>query len=124
MKIAACFLAIFLGAAFSSAADLPCNLPLPSRMTKLPLPGHPFQAVCSKDGCRAFVSLLTNKEPDKFSGVGVLRRTEGGLELVRSVELHPGLVGMALTHDGALLIAANGQGIIFLSTASLISGRG
>jgi DNA-binding beta-propeller fold protein YncE len=31
---------------------------------------------------------------------------------------------MVLTHDGELLIAANGQGIVFLSTAGLISGQG
>jgi len=124
MRTAACFLAMFFGAVLASAADLPCNLPLSSQMTTLPLPGHPFQAVFSKDECWAFVSLLTNKEPDKFSGVAVLRRTEGGLELARTIELHPGPVGMALTHDGELLIAANGQGIVFLSTASLISGRG
>jgi DNA-binding beta-propeller fold protein YncE len=124
VKTAACFLAMFFGAAFASPADLPCNLPPPSQMTTLPLPGHPFQAAFSKDGCWAFVSLLTNKEPEKFSGVAVLRRTEAGLELVRSIELHPGPVGMVVTHDGELLIAANGQGIFFLSTASLISGRG
>jgi DNA-binding beta-propeller fold protein YncE len=124
MRIATFLAAVFLNVAFGGPPVPPCSFPLSSQMTSLPLPGHPFQTVFSKDGCWVFVSLLTNKEPDKFSGVAVLHNAGGHLGLVRLVELHPGPVGMALTHDGRSLIAANGEGVVLLSTRDLISGRG
>lgn len=83
------------------------------------LPGSPFMALPSADGCWLFVSLT-----QPHAGVAVLHRAEGEIALVRTVRL-PGLpTGMALTHDGALLVVADGVNVAFLDVRRLTTGLG
>jgi DNA-binding beta-propeller fold protein YncE len=77
--------------------------------------------VVSSDGCSVFASLM-NAGGGKLSGVAVLHRTGGKLDLVRTVPTPEPLTGIVLTHDGKLLIAAALTRIIFLDVACLVSG--
>ncbi len=80
-----------------------CNAPAPSPSVTLPLPAAPFMVVPSKDGCWVFVSLTGRGEN---SGIAVLKRSGGKIELVRVVPFPSSPTGIALTHDGKLLIGA------------------
>jgi DNA-binding beta-propeller fold protein YncE len=57
----------------------------------------------SKDGCWVFVSLTGRGEN---SGIAVLKRSGGKMELVRVVPFPSSPTGITLTHDGKLLIGA------------------
>jgi hypothetical protein len=59
--------------------------------------------VPSKDGCWVFVSLTGRGEN---SGIAVLKRSGGKIELVRVVPFPSSPTGITLTHDGKLLIGA------------------
>jgi len=80
-----------------------CNAPAPSPSVTLPLPAAPFMVVPSKDGCWVFVSLTGRGEN---SGIAVLKRSGGKIELVRVVPFPSSPTGITLTHDGQLLIGA------------------
>jgi hypothetical protein len=74
-----------------------CNAPAPSPSVTLPLPAAPFMVVSSKDGCWVFVSLTGRGEN---SGIAVLKRSGGKIELVRVVPFPSSPTGITLTHDG------------------------
>jgi hypothetical protein len=57
-------------------------------------------------------------------GVAVLRRDQGRLQLIRTARVDPDVAGMVLTHEGKVLIAANGEGVVFLDVDRLTSGKG
>jgi DNA-binding beta-propeller fold protein YncE len=95
-----------------------CNRAMASPLVHVMLPGSPFTALSSADGCWLFVSL-TQPHPE----VAVIARANGGLTLKRMVSL-PGLpMGMALTHDGKLLIVADGPNVVFLDVGQLTTGN-
>lgn len=98
-----------------------CNDAPASPVSYVALPGHPFSTVSSPDGCWLFVSLTTSN-PKSEDGVALLRRSRGKVELVRvfSVEGEP--TGMTLTHDGKLLVVANGEYVVFMDAAAMIAG--
>ena len=98
-----------------------CNDAPASPVTFVPLPGHPFSTVASPDGCWLFVSLTT-ANPKSEDGVALLRRSRGQVEVVKvfSVEGEP--TGMTLTHDGKLLVVANGEYVVFMDAAKMIAG--
>ncbi|HVF66120.1 MAG TPA: YncE family protein [Pyrinomonadaceae bacterium] len=104
-----------------AAAPTRCNDAPASPVSYVPLPGHPFSTVASPDGCWLFVSLTT-AGPKSEDGVALLRRSQGKIEFVRvfSVEGEP--TGMTLTHDGKLLVVANGEYVVFMDTARMIAG--
>ena len=87
------------------------------------LPAHPFAAIPSADGCTIYVSLM-GQGPRKPGAVAVLRRDGGKLSALRGIPLDPAPMGLVLSHDGKLLIAASGDGVTFLDTARMISGEG
>ncbi len=80
-----------------------CNAPAPSPSMTIPLPAAPFMVAPSKDGCWVFVSLTGRNEN---SGIAVLKRSGGKIELVRVVPFPSSPTGITITHDGALLIGA------------------
>src|SRR5215467_13611318 len=84
------------------------------------LPGHPFGAVPTPDGCWIFVSMAP-AERGSQSGVGVIKRTAGKLSLVRFLRDDDAPLGMVLTHDGKLLVVANGSNVVFLDVERSIS---
>jgi DNA-binding beta-propeller fold protein YncE len=87
------------------------------------LPGHPFQALPTLDGCWIFLSL-TQSPRSSDAGIAVLQRNDGKIALRRVVETGPGSTSMAVTHDGKLLIVAHDDGALFFDVARLISGNG
>jgi DNA-binding beta-propeller fold protein YncE len=99
-----------------------CNDPSPEPSISVDVPGSPFQALPSADGCWVFVSLSrgTNGWP---SGIGLYKRGGGTLRLERVLPIDGGPTGMALTHDGTLLIVADGDRVAFIDTDRLISAR-
>jgi len=111
------------GSVVTSAAPSDCNRSTGSAITLVELPGNPFQAVPTNDGCWLFVSML-QPERDSRKGLAVIRRSEGKLDLVRIVDGVGNPAGMTLTHDGKLLIIAAGDRVKFLDAARLISGDG
>jgi DNA-binding beta-propeller fold protein YncE len=96
-----------------------CNRAMASPLVHVTLPGSPFTALPSADGCWLFVSL-TQGTP----GVAVLARTDGGVTLKRTVSLPGWPTGLALTHDGTLLIVAEGSNVVFLDARRLTTGTG
>ncbi|HTS30110.1 MAG TPA: hypothetical protein VMH81_29765 [Bryobacteraceae bacterium] len=83
------------------------------------LPGHPFGIAETADGCSIFVSMAPGS--GKGSGIAVLRRQAGRVELARVVNLQS--LGIVLSHDGKLLIATGDDRVSFLDVERLISGR-
>ena len=96
------------------------------------LPGNPFQAIPTSDGCHVFVSLVGPVEPGDPrrapqpgappGGVAVVSRVGGEPSLVRVVRVEGSPWGMALTHDGRLLIVASDDRVAFIDSARLITG--
>ena len=110
-----------------SAAD--CNQPTPGPIAWVDLPStHAFQALPTQDGCWVFVSLATGKseasDSDPAGQIAILARAAGRTSLRRVVHVGGNPNGMALTHDGRMLILADGNRVGFLDTAQLISGHG
>ncbi len=94
-----------------------CNRAMASPLVHVTLPGSPFTALTSADGCWLFVSL-TQPRPE----VAVIARANGGLVLKRMVSLPGWPMGMVLTHDGSLLIVADGPNVVFLDVGRLTRG--
>jgi len=95
-----------------------CNRAMASPLVHVTLPGSPFTALPSADGCWLFVSL-TQPRPE----VAVIARANGGLTLKRMVSLPGWPMGMELTHDGTLLIVADGPNVVFLDVGRLTTGN-
>jgi DNA-binding beta-propeller fold protein YncE len=94
-----------------------CNKPMADAVTHVPLPGHPFSAIASADGCTIFVSLTA-----KDSHVLVLKRDDGQVTIAQNLPALGLVTGMALSPDGRSLVAANGGGVTLFDTAKLIAG--
>ncbi|MGD0872965.1 MAG: hypothetical protein ABSB88_25755 [Bryobacteraceae bacterium] len=102
-------------AAQAQPAD--CNASAASPSVTIALPSHPFAVVPTQDGCWVFVSLT-----GPAAGIAVLKRGAGAIELSRVVPLASAPTGIALTHDGKLLIAAASDAVVFLDVHGLTSG--
>jgi len=85
------------------------------------LPARPFAAIPSADGCTIYVSLVGQGKNAK-GAIAVLKRDGDKLSAVRGVMVDPAPFGMVLSHDGALLIAASGDGAVIYDAAKLLSG--
>ena len=96
-----------------------CNQPGVEPIMYVDLPGNPFMAAPTHDGCWVFVSLSGLQ-----TGIAVLRRAGGKVSLARVVAIQNHPAGMVLTHDGSLLIAADDDGVAILDVRLLISGQG
>jgi DNA-binding beta-propeller fold protein YncE len=84
------------------------------------VPGNPFLALPSRDGCWIFVSLVRTAEAP--ARIALLTRAKGALSLARELEVPTNATGMALTRDGTLLVVAAGPGVAFVDTAKLTAG--
>lgn len=120
--VAACALILAAVNERARAAD-DCNQAAPQPITHIALPGNPFAAVSTQDGCTIFVSL-TDEGANSKNGIAVLSRSGGRVALIRMAAMPEALTDLILAHDGRLLIAANGQGALFLDTVRLLSGIG
>jgi DNA-binding beta-propeller fold protein YncE len=86
---------------------------------RVSLPGRPYAAVASADGCSIFVSLQGSPAPGSIAHVAF----EGGTFAVRhtaALKIQP--AGLALTHDGKLLIAPGVDGVASIDTERLTRG--
>jgi DNA-binding beta-propeller fold protein YncE len=98
-----------------------CNDAPASPLSYVPLPGHPFSTVATPDGCWLFVSLTTSN-PKSYDGVALLRRSRGQVELVKVFPVAGSPTGMTLTHDGKLLVVADGDYVVFMDAGRMTSG--
>ena len=110
-----------LGAGRASAQSNDCNRSAPDAITKVPLPGQPFSAIPTADGCTIFVSLTPANAAEKAQ-VAVLARRRGTVSLVRTIPAADQIIGMALGPDGKVLAATDGQGVILFDTTRLTRG--
>jgi DNA-binding beta-propeller fold protein YncE len=120
---AAALALVCAAAADAQAPASQCNQPMSEPVSYVQLPGHPFSTVSSPDGCWLFVSL-TSSNPRSANGVAVLGRRGGKIAVkqVFPVEAEP--TGMTLTHDGKLLIIADGDYVVFMDATRMTEGRG
>ncbi len=116
---------------FSPARSLAddCNAATPEPLAYVNLPGNPFQAIATPDGCWLFASLAKGSSNHPDAGIAVLRRAGGKVSLKRTLAAKQllaknAVLGMALTHDGKLLLATTDTGVAFLDVDQLISGKG
>lgn len=96
------------------------------------VPGNPFQALPTPNGCHIFVSLVGPVEPGDprrapqagapKGGVAVVSRVGGEPSLIRVIRLEGSPYGMALTSDAQLLIVASDDRVTFLDAGRLIAG--
>jgi DNA-binding beta-propeller fold protein YncE len=128
---AALILPVLASVAKASPSSSPteCNQLAPEPISWVDLPGpQAFQALSTKDGCWIFVSLATGhdeaSDSDPAGQIAVFARKAGRIALRRVVHVGGNPTGMALTHDGRMLIIADGNRVAFLDIARLIAGRG
>ena len=107
-----------LSALAAPAQPSGCNAPAASPSVTIALPSRPFAVRPSADGCRVFVSLMGDNS-GKDPGIALLQRGSGRTELLRVVPLKSPPTGLALTHDGKLLIATAAGGPTNVSTERL-----
>ena len=105
----------------SAAGDTACSAQPASPITYVAVPGNPFQALPTPNGCWIFVSLMRTTIPGDI-GIAVLSRQARGASLERVLPLTDSPRGMVLTHDGRLLIVAADSAVVFIDAARLISG--
>lgn len=127
---------IFGGAGFSRLHNnyrtTRCSRQAHSAITVVPLPGEPFQAIPSKNGCQIFVSLAGPVEPGDPrrpprpsappGGVALVDRSSGEPRIVRVLTLKGSPYGMVLTHDERTLIVASDDLLAFVDVGKLVSG--
>lgn len=100
-----------------------CNAAAAQPVSFIALPGHPFSTVASNDGCWLFVSI-TSSNPRSANGVAMLSRAEGRVTLQRVFPVEAEPTGMVMTHDGKLLIVADGEYVVFMDVLRMTSGQG
>jgi DNA-binding beta-propeller fold protein YncE len=91
------------------------------------LPRQAFQALPAADGCWIFVSLPVgdgNADDSSAAAVSVFSRAEGHITLLRTVPVGGNATGMTLTHDGRLLVIADGRRVAFVDIARATAGDG
>ena len=116
----------------SSDQGQPCSRQAHSAVTVVPLPGEPFQAIPTKNGCQIFVSLAGPVEPGDPrrpprpdappGGVALVDRSSGEPRIVRVVTLKGSPYGIVLTHDERTLIVASDDLLAFVDVPKLVSG--
>ena len=108
-------LALLIAAGIAAQAQPSgCNARLDAPLVTIALPGNPFGVLSSRDGCWVFASM--------GSGIAVLKRQGGHIELMRVVRVTLSPAGMVLTHDGKLLIAACNNATVVLDVAQMTAG--
>jgi 6-phosphogluconolactonase (cycloisomerase 2 family) len=104
-----------------------CNAPTQDVVTTINLPSSPFAAIAAKDGCTIFVSMNGRQDPSAPGHIAVLVRADGKITVARDVAVPNqggAVLGLALSHDGKLLAAANNSGVLLLDVNRLMAGNG
>lgn len=107
-------------AASRLSAQSACAAPLADSIMTASVPGRPFVALPSADGCHLFVSLNPSG-PGEQPAVAVLDvgRTLTVRRLVPTPQIPS---GMALSRDGRVLIAAHNESASLFDVAALLNG--
>ncbi|HEX8069237.1 MAG TPA: hypothetical protein VF546_04745 [Pyrinomonadaceae bacterium] len=121
--VALCLVALCCLVASARAQATRCNAASAAPSVFVPLPGHPFGVVSSADGCWLFASLL-GMDAKSTTGVALLSRAAGKVELKQTFAVAGQPGGLALTHDGRLLVLSTGDRVVFMDVARMTSGRG
>ena len=100
-----------------------CNQPAPKAIFYVSLPGSPFAAIPTDDGCTIFVSLPATGARDQ-SHIAVLARGDGDVSVAHVIKTKGWVGGMALSPDGRVLAAADGGGVTLFDARRLIAGVG
>jgi DNA-binding beta-propeller fold protein YncE len=104
----------------SRVARADCNAPPKDPIAFIDVRENVFQALPTDDGCWVFASLAGR---GRQSNIAVLEHRDGTLKLRHTVPIAGNATGMVITHDGKLLIVADGPRVAFLDTQKLIDGR-
>ena len=86
------------------------------------VPGRPADAVATADGQMLFVSLVTGENEDTGS-IAVLTCSAGQYEFTHQLSLPDAPFGLALSHDGKVLLVADDRQVVFIDAAALRTGR-
>ena len=113
-------LTFLFGALHGAPTD--CNATSKEPTVTVEVPGNPFQALPSVDGCWIFVSIPAGQSGNQ-SVIALYKRSSGALSLVRTLPIEGGPTGMALTHDGKTLVIADGDRVAFVDADRLTHGR-
>lgn len=102
------------------AGDDRCDAPSATPSLELTLPGTPFQALPTADGCHVIVSL---PQTDAHGpSLAIVTRRGGILSLERLVAAPGGPTGMSISHDGRWLAVAAGESVLVYDVAKLLRG--
>ncbi len=99
-----------------------CNAPLADSVVTITVPGRPFLALPSADGCHVFVSLNPASPTDQ-RGVAVMRYEHGTLTLRRVVPTPQPPSGLALSRDGKILVATHNESASVFDVDAMIAGK-
>ena len=105
----------------TGAQDSACNVPAKDPIVHLDMPGRPFEPVISADGCWIFVTLTQGNDANGGE-VAAVHHTGGSLSIARTTSIQGNPTGAVLTHDGKLLIVADGGYLAFIDATRLESG--
>ncbi len=108
---------LFPGCQLSAQTAHPAQPPLSYTVA---LPARPFGLATSADGKWVYVGLTNDSAS---GGVAVVQRTGERYALAGVAPLQNATTGLALTHDGTLLIVAAGPEVYFLDVSG-VSSRG
>ena len=99
-----------------------CNEASGEALMRVELFGNPVMALATADGCWLVASLATTKLGWP-GAIALFRRSTGATSLARVLPLEVPAYGLALTHDGSLLMVAAGDRVVFVDLQRLIMGR-
>ena len=103
-----------------TSTPITCNQPSREPIVHLPIDGHPFDVITSRDGCWVFVSVIRDSG---VNGVTVFRRMGGEIKRVGLARIDGAALGMVLTRDEKTLVVAGGTQVAFVDVAKLTSGQ-
>src|ERR1700722_6411294 len=120
----ALFAAVLLASTPAQAQS--CSTPATDTVSVVSLPGAPFAAIPTRDGCTIFVSMNSQQDRTSPGHIAVLSRAAGKVMLVRDLPVasQGGIAGMALSHDEKVLAVANGSGVLLFDAERLLAGDG
>lgn len=117
--ISALLLAMALPAPTNAVPAVPCLYR--GGAVSVAVPGHPFAAQPTADGCWLFVSLSGDGRAP--GGIAVLHNEGGRFGLAGTVPLRAGAFGLALTHDENVLLVPSGDEVVAYDVAKLKTAR-
>ena len=106
---------LILSSLLPLAARAQCNQAPQEPITHVHVPGHPFSAIFSRDGCDLFLSL----PGARLSHLLIVGR-DGAIR--HDMEERGQLTGMGLSPDGRFLVAATDDGVAVFDTGKLEAG--